>query len=176
MLFDHVMQDKQVPAEIKARISRLLFPVLKSALMDAAFFASSAHPARKLIDRIAGTSAGWEPYGDDNQRYLREVDRVVREVLQNFETDVGVFDRLYTEFDKFVSDIHPEDSDPVSRAKRTRGGREARDLTINDDPDSTRVQRVDLSLHQNSSRSVGKGAGRATVRNESPGFAKAFAK
>ncbi|MGZ8993380.1 MAG: DUF1631 family protein, partial [Burkholderiaceae bacterium] len=68
MLFDHVMQDKQVPSEIKARISRLQFPVLKSALMDAAFFASSAHPARKLIDRIAGTSAGWEPYGDDNQR------------------------------------------------------------------------------------------------------------
>ncbi len=67
MLFDHVMQDKQVPSEIKARISRSQFPVLKSALMDAAFFASSAHPARKLIDRIAGTSAGWEPYGDDNQ-------------------------------------------------------------------------------------------------------------
>ena len=28
MLFDHVMQDKQVPAEIKARLSRLQFPVL----------------------------------------------------------------------------------------------------------------------------------------------------
>jgi len=57
MLFDHVMQDKQVPAEIKARLSRLQFPVLKAALMDAAFFASSAHPARRLIDRIASTSA-----------------------------------------------------------------------------------------------------------------------
>ncbi|HWL73921.1 MAG TPA: DUF1631 family protein, partial [Burkholderiaceae bacterium] len=93
MLFDHVMQDKQVPSEIKARISRLQFPVLKSALMDAAFFASSAHPARKLIDRIAGTSAGWEPYGDDNQRYMKEVDRVITEILKHFETDLGVFDR-----------------------------------------------------------------------------------
>ncbi|MGZ8255534.1 MAG: DUF1631 family protein, partial [Burkholderiaceae bacterium] len=76
--------------------------------------ASSAHPARKLIDRIAGTSAGWEPYGDDNARYLKEVDRVVTDILKNFETDITVFERLYGEFDKFVSDITPEDSDPVS--------------------------------------------------------------
>jgi hypothetical protein len=103
MLFDHVMQDKQVPAEIKARLSRLQFPVLKAALMDAAFFASSAHPARKLIDRISGTSAGWEPYGDDNQRYLKEVDRVIGDILKNFETDITVFERLYGEFDKFVA-------------------------------------------------------------------------
>ena len=83
MLFDHVMQDKQVPSEIKARISRLQFPVLKSALMRCGV-ASSAHPARKLIDRIAGTSAGWEPYGDDDQR-SEEVDRVITEILEHFE-------------------------------------------------------------------------------------------
>ena len=118
MLFDHVMQDKQVPAEIKARLSRLQFPVLKAALMDAAFFASSAHPARKLIDRIAGTSAGWEPYGDDNQKYLREVERVISEILKKFETDLSVFEKVYAEFDRFVSDIDPKDSDPVARAKK----------------------------------------------------------
>lgn len=179
MLFDHVMQDKQVPAEIKARISRLQFPVLKSALMDAAFFASSAHPARKLIDRIAGTSAGWEPYGDDNQRYLREVDRVVREVLQNFETDLGVFERLYTEFDKFVSDIHPEESDPVSRAKRALEAAEKHEiLTINTTIQVRRAfERVDLEPYIKEFL-LGpwvKVLVSATVRNESqPGFAKAF--
>ncbi len=179
MLFDHVMQDKQVPAEIKARISRLQFPVLKAALMDAAFFASSAHPARKLIDRIAGTSAGWEPYGDDNQRYLKEVDRVVTDILKNFETDITVFERLYGEFDKFVSDIQPEDSDPVSRAKKALEAAEKHEiLTINTTIQVRRAfERVDLEpyIKEFLLGAWVKVLVAATVRNESqPGFAKAF--
>jgi hypothetical protein len=179
MLFDHVMQDKQVPAEIKARISRLQFPVLKAALIDAAFFASSAHPARKLIDRIAGTSAGWEPYGDDNQQYLKEVDRVVREILKSFETDLSIFERVYAEFDKFVSDISPEDNDPVSRAKKALEAAEKHEiLTINTTIQVRRAfERVDLEPYI---KEFLLGAWvrvlvAATVRNEKqPGFAKAF--
>jgi hypothetical protein len=179
MLFDHVMSDKQVPAEIKARISRLQFPVLKSALMDAAFFASSAHPARKLIDRIAGTSTGWEPYGDDNQRYLKEVDRVVTDILKNFETDLSVFERLYTEFDKFVSDVRPEENDPVSRAKKALEAAEKHEiLTINTTIQVRRAfERVDLEPYIKEFL-LGpwvKVLVAATVRSEAqPGFAKAF--
>ena len=179
MLFDHVMQDKQVPSEIKARISRLQFPVLKSALMDAAFFASSAHPARKLIDRIAGTSAGWEPYGDDNQRYMKEVDRVITEILKHFETDLGVFDRLYSEFDKFVSDIAPEENDPVSRAKKALEAAEKHEiLTINTTIQVRRAfERVDLEpyIKEFLLGAWVKVLVAATVRQEkTPGFAKAF--
>jgi len=179
MLFDHVLQDKQVPAEIKARISRLQFPVLKAALMDAAFFASSAHPARKLIDRIAGTSTGWEPYGDDNQNYVKEVDRVIAEILRNFETDLGVFDKVYTEFDRFVSDISPEDSDPVSRAKKALEAAEKHEiLTINTTIQVRRAfERVDLEPYIKEFL-LGpwvKVLVAASVRSESQqGFAKAF--
>ncbi|MEG1969556.1 MAG: DUF1631 family protein [Burkholderiaceae bacterium] len=149
MLFDHVMSDPQVPAEIKARISRLQFPVLKAALIDAAFFASSAHPARKLIDRIAGTAAGWEPYGDDNQRYLRELDRVVHEVLELFSGDAAVFERLFLEFDAFVSDVNPADRDPVSRAKQALEAAEKQEiLTINTTIQVRRAfERIDLEPH-----------------------------
>ncbi len=179
MLFDHVMQDKQVPAEIKARLSRLQFPVLKAALMDAAFFASSAHPARKLIDRVAGTSTGWEPYGDDNQKYLKEVDRVIAEILKNFESDLGVFDKVYSEFDRFVSDISVEDSDPVSRAKKALEAAEKHEiLTINTTIQVRRAfERVDLEPYIKEFL-LGpwvKVLVAASVRSEAqPGFAKAF--
>jgi Protein of unknown function (DUF1631) len=179
MLFDHVMQDKQVPAEIKARISRLQFPVLKAALMDAAFFASSAHPARKLIDRIAGTSTGWEPYGDDNQKYLKEVDRVIAEILKSFETDLGVFDKVYSEFDRFVSDISIEESDPVSRAKKALEAAEKHEiLSINTTIQVRRAfERVDLEPYIKEFL-LGpwvKVLVAASVRSEAqPGFAKAF--
>ncbi len=179
MLFDHVMQDKQVPAEIKARLSRLQFPVLKAALMDAAFFASSAHPARKLIDRIAGTSAGWEPYGDDNQKYLKEVERVVAQILKNFETDLSVFEKVYTEFDRFVSEIATEENDPVSRAKRALEAAEKHEiLTINTTIQVRRAfERVDLEpyIKEFLLGAWVKVLVAATVRGETqPGFAKAF--
>jgi hypothetical protein len=179
MLFDHVMQDKQVPAEIKARLSRLQFPVLKAALMDAAFFASSAHPARKLIDRISGTSTGWEPYGDDNQKYLKEVERVIGEILKKFETDLSVFEKVYADFDRFVSDIAPEDNDPVSRAKKALEAAEKHEiLTINTTIQVRRAfERVDLEPYIKEFL-LGvwvKVLVAATVRSETqPGFAKAF--
>ena len=132
MMFDHILRDQHVPSEIKALLSRLQFPVLKAALMDAAFFASSSHPARRLIDRIASASAGWEPYGDENERFRAEVDRVVREVLIQFDRDVSVFERLLSEFDSFLGEVRPRDADPVARAKRALEEAEKREiLTIN---------------------------------------------
>jgi len=132
MMFDQILRDAQVPDEIKALLSRLQFPVLKAALMDAAFFASSTHPSRRLIDRIASASAGWEPYGDENERFRTEVDRIVREVLIRFDRDVSVFDKLLSEFDTFLGEIQPRESDPVARAKRALEEAEKREiLTIN---------------------------------------------
>ena len=149
MMFDHMLRDQQVPSEIKALLSRLQFPVLKAALMDAAFFASSAHPARRLIDRIANASAGWEPYGEDNERFREEIDRVVREVLIQFDRDVGVFERLLSEFETFLGEIQPRDTDPVSRAKRALEEAEKREiLTINTTIQVRRAfERVELEAY-----------------------------
>jgi hypothetical protein len=131
-MFDHVLRDAQVPSEIKAILSRLQFPVLKAALLDAAFFASSSHPARRLIDRIAAAAVGWEPYGDENERFRKEVDRLVGEVIQKFDRDIGLFDRVLEEFEAFLGDVAPRDSDPIARAKRALEEAEKREvLTIN---------------------------------------------
>ena len=132
MMFDHVLRDAQVPSEIKALLSRLQFPVLKAALLDAAFFASSAHPARRLIDRIAAAAVGWEPYGDENERFRAEVDRLVREIMGHFDRDIGLFERVLNEFEAFLGDISPRASDPIARAKRALEEAEKREvLTIN---------------------------------------------
>jgi len=128
MMFDQVLRDGQVPAEIKAIISRMQFPVLKAALLDADFFASNTHPSRRLIDRIASTSIGWEPYGDENENYRKEVERVVRTVLEKFDKDIGIFEKLLIEFDNFVGEVAPRDNDPVARAKRALEEAEKREI------------------------------------------------
>lgn len=146
MMFDHVLRDSQVPSEIKALLSRLQFPVLKAALLDAAFFASSSHPARRLIDRIAAAAIGWEPYGDENERFRAEVDRLVREVMLKFDRDIGLFEKALDEFEAFLGDIAPRDSDPIARAKRALEEAEKREvLTINTTIQVRRAfERVDL--------------------------------
>lgn len=132
MLFDRVLQNEQVPAEIKSLLSRLQIPVLKAALLDADFFAASAHPARRLIDRIAASALGWEPYGEENERFRAEVERVVGEVLTSFEKNVAVFNRVLAEFDRFLGDLGLREGDPLSRAKRALEDAERREvLSIN---------------------------------------------
>ena len=179
MMFDHMLRDQQVPSEIKALLSRLQFPVLKAALMDAAFFASNSHPARRLIDRVANASAGWEPYGEENERFRDEVDRVVREVLIQFDRDITVFERLLSEFDAFLGEIRPRETDPVARAKRALEEAEKREiLTINTTIQVRRAfEKVELEPYL---REFLLGAWvqvlvAATVRdNEVKGFSKSF--
>jgi len=179
MMFDQVLRDTQVPAEIKAIISRMQFPVLKAALLDADFFASNTHPSRRLIDRIASTSIGWEPYGDENERYRVEVERVVRTVLEKFDKDIGIFDKLLVEFDNFVGEVAPRDNDPVSRAKRALEEAEKREiLAINTTIQVRRAfERVELEPYLRDFL-VGPWVQvlvTATLREaQTPGFSKSF--
>jgi hypothetical protein len=179
MLFDHVLQDKQVPVEIKALISRLQFPVLKVALMDADFFASGTHPARRLIDRVASTSIGWEPYGDENEKYRAEVERVVRNVLENFDKDTTIFERLLGEFDLFVGETSTRDNDPVARAKRALEEAEKREILVINTTIQVRraFERVELEPYLRDFL-VGpwvQALVNAIMRDdETPGFSKAF--
>lgn len=179
MLFDHVLQDNQVPAEIKAVLSRLQFPVLKVALTDADFFASGTHPARRLIDRLASTAVGWEPYGDENQRYKAQVERVVQQVLDRFDKDLGIFDQLLTEFDAFIGEMPARDTDPVARAKRALEEAEKREvLVINTTIQVRRAfEHVELEpyLREFLMGPWVQALVSATLRDEqTPGFSKAF--
>ena len=179
MLFDQVLQDEQVPAEIKAVLSRLQFPVLKVALVDADFFASSSHPARRLIDRLACTAVGWEPYGDENQRYRKEVERVVLQVQERFDKDLGLFDQLLKEFDGFIGEMPTRETDPVARAKRALEEAEKREvLVINTTIQVRRAfEHVELEQYLREFL-VGpwvQALVNATLRDEqTPGFSKAF--
>jgi len=179
MMFDQVLRDGQVPAEIKAILSRMQFPVLKAALLDADFFASNTHPSRRLIDRIASTAVGWEPYGDENESYRKEVERVVRTVLEKFDKDIGIFEKLLVEFDNFVGEVSPRDNDPVARAKRALEEAEKREiLAINTTIQVRRAfERVELEPYLREFL-IGPWVQvlvTATLReSKTPGFSKSF--
>lgn len=128
LLFDRINQDKHVPEEIKHLIQRLQFPLIKVALTDPELFVSPQHPARLLLDRIASTSIGWTSAGEDNQRYLAEVQKAVHAVLAATDDGLGAFDKALAAFEQYLADEKTRDDDPVTRAKRALAEAESREV------------------------------------------------
>ncbi len=128
LLFDRINQDKHVPEEIKHLLQRLQFPLIKVALTDPELFVSPQHPARLLLDRIASTSIGWTREGEDNQRYLAEVQKVVHAVLAATEDGLGAFEKALAAFEQYLADEKTRDDDPVARAKRALAEAETREV------------------------------------------------
>jgi hypothetical protein len=128
LLFDRINEDKHVPAQIKQLLQRLQFPLIKVALIDPELFVSPHQPARELLDRIAATSVGWNPEGEQNQRYLSEVQKAVHTVLAATEEGLAPFQRALEAFEKYLLDENTRDDDPVARAKRALA--EAEELEV----------------------------------------------
>jgi hypothetical protein len=128
MLFDRIHQDKHIPSEIKTVISRLQFPIMKVALADTELFVSPVQPARRLMDRIASTAVGWLPEGEENQRYLTEVNRAINTVLVAINEGPSIFEKALDEFEKYLAEERVRDDDPVTRAKRALAEAETREV------------------------------------------------
>lgn len=102
MLFEFIVQDRNLPAQMQALLSRLQIPYLKVALLDRYLFAQKTHPARRLLDAMAEASVGWNPGNDTDQRLYEQIKQTVNELLHNFDDDVGIFERLYRDFVGFT--------------------------------------------------------------------------
>ncbi|MGC5703375.1 DUF1631 domain-containing protein [Pseudomonas sp. NFXW11] len=105
MLFECILDDRNLPASLKALIGRLQIPMLKVAVLDKSFFSRGSHPARRLLNEIAAAAMGWGAC-DDHQRdslYLR-IEQVVQRLLSEFSDDPAIFSELLADFLAFTAD------------------------------------------------------------------------
>lgn len=105
MVFDCILEDRNLPDSLKTLIARLQIPMLKVAVLDKSFFSRSSHPARRLLNEIADAAMGW---GDCNGEardslYLR-IEQVVQRLLSDFVDDPAIFSELLADFLAFTSD------------------------------------------------------------------------
>jgi Protein of unknown function (DUF1631) len=128
LLFDRIDQDRLVPPPIKEQLHRLQFPLIRVALTDPELFVSPQQPARGLLDRIAATSVGWVPHGEQNERYLEEVQRAVGAVLTATDESVAPFRLALDGFEAYLAEENTRDDDPVARAKRALEEAETREV------------------------------------------------
>ena len=105
MVFDCILEDRNVPDSLKALIARLQIPMLKVAVLDKSFFSRSSHPARRLLNEIAEAAMGWSDCDGEarDSLYLR-IEQVVQRLLTDFVDDPTIFSELLADFLAFTSD------------------------------------------------------------------------
>lgn len=103
MLFDFILEDRQLHPVMKALIGRLQIPVLKVALSDRNFFNRGGHPVRKLLNELALSAIGWPEKRQGMRDPLREkIEEVVDRVLNEFTDNVELFEELLKDFGHFM--------------------------------------------------------------------------
>ena len=103
MLFDFILEDRQLPEAMKALLARLQIPVLKVALLDRSFFNRGGHPARKLLNELAMAAIGWNERPEGQRDPLREkIESVVERLLNEFTDNIELFAELLEDFTRFM--------------------------------------------------------------------------
>ncbi|GGC79550.1 DUF1631 domain-containing protein [Marinobacter halophilus] len=103
MLFDFILEDRQLHSVMKSLIGRLQIPVLKVALSDRNFFNRGGHPVRKLLNELALSAIGWTEKRAGMRDPLREkIEEVVDRILNEFTDNVGLFEALLKDFGHFM--------------------------------------------------------------------------
>ncbi|HEX7369882.1 MAG TPA: DUF1631 domain-containing protein, partial [Rhodanobacteraceae bacterium] len=124
MLFEYILQDHTIPPPMQVLLARLQIPYLKVAILDRRMFAHASHPARKLLDQLADAAKGWSEESDRDHRLFEKVKGIVEALLQDFDDDVGVFERKLVEFTQFVEQNRKRAELAETRATEAARGRE----------------------------------------------------
>ncbi len=124
MLFEFILGDSNIPNNIKALIGRLQIPVLKVAVIDSTFFNRPNHPARALINELAGTAIGVQSSSLASQdQLLQKTEAIVNKILTEFNDDVTIFEDLLNDLREFQK-IEQQRADAIE--KKTRDAEESK--------------------------------------------------
>lgn len=104
LLFDYLFKDASLPPRFRAILGGLQVPILKAALAEPSFFVEQNHPARRLIDELAGAAIGT----DDDQAYSQALEEVAKSIVNTicaeFVLDTSVLERACDILKAFTDD------------------------------------------------------------------------
>lgn len=115
MLFEFILEDEHIPAELRGHIGRLQVPILKAALLEPDLMHDEEHPARQLLNRMSTAAVATDPSSQAGQTLAAEIERVVDRVLAEFDTDMSVFASGVREFEQFLAGYLRQDDSQVAR-------------------------------------------------------------
>lgn len=101
-VFDAILADQNIPAEMKELIGLLQVPALKAALIDKNFFFKESYPARRSIDLLAKLSIGWDHKKGLNDPLYLIIQRSVKRIQQEADHRIAVFADVVANLEGFI--------------------------------------------------------------------------
>ena len=128
MMFDFILDDDDLPTAMKALLGRLQIPMLKVAILDANFFRTEDHPARRLLNSLAKAGVGWDEQAKSSDAMYKKLEETVFSILNDFEDDIALFDRLLEDFESFYSEQQTRVSAVDERTREAEENRARADM------------------------------------------------
>ncbi len=124
LLFDYILNDRNLAIPMKALIARLQIPIVKLAILDKAFFDRSSHPARQLLNELSSAGIGWSSAAELKRDAVYDmIESVVLRVLNGFNDNPHIFDELLDEMRAFRSRDGARNERMEQRVRETESGR-----------------------------------------------------
>ncbi len=117
MLFDYILEDKDIPERMRALLGRLQIPVLKVVMLDKSFFSRKNHPARKFLDTLSQAAIGL-PEEQEADALYEVADRLVQRVLCEFEDDVEIFGEVLAELEMHLAEVERQAAEAEARLQQ----------------------------------------------------------
>ncbi len=102
MLFQFIVDDRNLPDTIQVILAKLQIPYLKIALQDRNLFADKNNPARMLLDKMSLATVGWSEESDNRLQMLHKIEEITKKVLEIDEYNKDFFNALLQDFNKFT--------------------------------------------------------------------------
>ena len=146
LLFDYIRDDRNLSPALRKLLGLLREPVLQIAQSDQNFFSCDSHPARRLLNVIAGAAIGCGESADDcNDLLYRKIEHVVLQLVRYAGNNPALLESLLHDFLMFT---RGEYSRSELLEQRTRDAAQARSCpTFEPEPQTVPLPVLDEQGH-----------------------------
>lgn len=124
MLFEIFLTERQIAADMREDIARLLAPYVKVAIGDRKMFMQKSHPARKFLDVLAEACEGNEGVSPQEKATLSKVTGSIDQIVADFNEDIAIFEMIEGEIKEFLEKQRAVARLAEKRALEAERGRE----------------------------------------------------
>ncbi|MGH8053177.1 MAG: DUF1631 domain-containing protein [Stenotrophomonas sp.] len=124
MLFDVMLDERDLEGRSRELIGRLVVPFVKVAMLDRRMFVQKTHPARKLLNSLAEACEGNAGESQAERALMGKVEEIIERLTAEFNENLAIFLTLEEEFREFLAQHRRRIEIAERRAAETQRGQE----------------------------------------------------
>ena len=124
MLFDVMLDERELEGRSRELIGRLVVPFVKVAMLDRRMFVQKTHPARRLLNSLAEACEGNAGESQAERALMGKVEEIIDRLIAEFNENLAIFLTLEEEFRDFLAQHRRRIEIAERRAAETQRGQE----------------------------------------------------